>query len=157
MAAANHEFSRQIVKFSTLAKPTQPKYGTIRIPAAIDFGQNAMVVAKIATKRATTSMKAAPGMWKPKNNHDQAAFKINWTANKAIAHCQSPPCRHTSHAATAIEMQRAVQTGPKIQFGGFHVGFAKPAYQVGMFGAVAIEPMAAAANVTTRKRMRAAI
>jgi hypothetical protein len=48
------------VKFKTLAKATQPKYGSIKIPAAIDLGQNAAVVAKMAAKRTTTSMKAAP-------------------------------------------------------------------------------------------------
>jgi hypothetical protein len=33
------------VKLNTLAKATQPKYGTIKRPAAIDLGQDAMVVA----------------------------------------------------------------------------------------------------------------
>ena len=34
-----------------------------------------------------------------------------------------------------------IQTGPKIQLGGFTVGFTSPAYQVGMAETVKIEPM----------------
>jgi hypothetical protein len=37
----------------------------------------------MAASRATTSMSADPGAWKPKNIHDQAAFKVSWTANRA--------------------------------------------------------------------------
>ena len=75
--AAIHPFSRQIVKFKMLAKATQPKYGTISRPAANDFDQKQMVVAKIAANNTTTSINAAPGKWKPKKSHDQAAFRTN--------------------------------------------------------------------------------
>lgn len=47
------------------------------MPAANDLGQKAMVAAVMAASNATISMKAAPGMWKPKKSHDQAAFKAN--------------------------------------------------------------------------------
>ena len=64
-----------------------------------------MVVATMAASKATISMKAAPGMWKPKNSHDHAAFKANWTANRASGHqCHSPAFRHTSQAATAMQI-----------------------------------------------------
>lgn len=62
----NHPFNRQMTKFNTLANATQPKYGTIKMPAANDLGQNAMVVAMIAISKATISMNAAPGMWSPR-------------------------------------------------------------------------------------------
>ncbi len=45
-----------------------------RMPAANDLGQKAMVVTKMAANEAKTSMNAAPGRWKPKKSHDQAAF-----------------------------------------------------------------------------------
>src|SRR5579885_718059 len=41
----------------------------------------------------------------------------------------SPRCRHTSQAAIAIPMYKVVQTGPNSQFGGFHEGFSRVAYQ----------------------------
>ena len=63
------------MKFSTLAKATQPRYGNIRMPAANDFGQKEMVVATMAANKAATSMNAAPGKWSPKNSHDQAALR----------------------------------------------------------------------------------
>jgi len=35
--------------------------GNIEVPAAIDLGQNAVVAARMAANRATTSMNAVPG------------------------------------------------------------------------------------------------
>ena len=91
-------------------------------------------------------------MWKPKKIHDHAAFSANWTANSVsgVRACCNPPCRQTSHAATAMQMYSAVQTGPKSQFGGFHDGLASVAYHVGMLGVVATEPRPAAAKQISR-------
>jgi hypothetical protein len=145
----DHPFSRQIVKFSTLAKATQPRYGIIRMPAANDFGQNEMVVSARAASKAATSTKAAPGRWKPmKNGHDQAALKAKGQRLHVIV-SPNEPSGHGHHGN--------IERGPKIQLGGFHVGFAKPAYQVAMFGVVAREPMPAAAKMMARKTTRATL
>jgi hypothetical protein len=135
-----------MAKFNTLAKATQPKYGIIRIPAAFDLGQNATVAAVIAASRTKISTNATPGMWKPKNSHDQAAFNTNWTANSDSGPraCLNPPCRQTNHAATDMKMYNTVQTGPNSQLGGFQDGLTSVAYHDGMLGAVATEPRAAA-------------
>ena len=47
-----------------------------------------------------------------------------------------------------------VQTGPNSQFGGLKAGLVSPAYQVGIDGSVAAEPIAAAARVTSRQTIR---
>lgn len=46
-----------------------------------------------------------------------------------------------------------VQTGPKIQLGGFKGPFVKPAYQVGMDGVVNRAPMTPANSVMIIERM----
>jgi hypothetical protein len=87
-----------------------------------------------------------------------AAFSANCTANSisGVRACRNPPCRQTNHAATAMQMYRTVQTGPKSQLGGFHDGLASVAYQVGMLGVVATEPRPAAAKQTSRMTTNAA-
>jgi hypothetical protein len=102
--------------------------------------------AAMAASKATTSTNAAPGRWKPMS-HDQAAFSVK---GQRFCFVVSPnePRGHGHHGD--------VERGPKIQFGGFHDGLAKPAYQLTMFGVVAREPMPVAAKVTAMKRMRAA-
>ena len=49
------------LKFRKLAKLTQARYGTDRIPATIDLCQNVTIVAAIAAQRSSTSTKAGPG------------------------------------------------------------------------------------------------
>ena len=53
-----------------------------------------------------------------------------------------------------MQKYKADQTGPKIQFGGFQLGFARVAYQVAIFGVVTAPPIPAAAKQTTRKMTR---
>lgn len=68
-------FNRQIAKFSTLAKLTQAKYGTMSPPATFDLPKNTTVVAMIASQRITISTNAQPGWCIPKKIQDQATFK----------------------------------------------------------------------------------
>jgi hypothetical protein len=51
-------------------------------------------------------------------------------------------------------MYNVVQTGPKSQLGGFHDGLASIAYQVGILGVVATEPIPAAEKQTISKTIR---
>ena len=55
-----YAFSRQMVKFETLAKVIQAKYGTNRAPAIADRCQNITVVPAIASHNTTTSTEAGP-------------------------------------------------------------------------------------------------
>ena len=113
-------------------------------------------VAAIAAQSKAMSTRAAPGFWSPKNNQDHATFSANCTPNsvndpRAAA---KPPCRQTNQAAIAMHRYSADHTGPKIQFGGFQVGFARVAYQVAIFGVVTAPPIPAAAKQTTRNTTR---
>jgi hypothetical protein len=49
---------------------------------------------------------------------------------------------------------RADHTGPKSQFGGFQLGFARVAYQPGIFGVVTAPPIPAIARQRARKTTR---
>jgi len=64
------------------------------------------------------------------------------------------PARSSSQAAMAMPRYNADQTGPKIQLGGFQLGFARVAYQVPILGVVTAPPMPAAAKQTTSRTRR---
>ena len=61
----------------------------------------------------------------------------------------SQPFSQTSQRATPIRAKSVVQTGAKSQLGGANSGLTKPAYQVGMAGAVKNEPTIPANSQTT--------
>jgi len=64
----DYPFSRQTAKFKKLAKLTQAKLGTKRIPAIIDRCQNRIIVAAIANQSRSTFTKVRPGFSRPKKN-----------------------------------------------------------------------------------------
>jgi len=53
----------------------------------------------------------------------------------------SKPWRQTKYAATPIRINKSVQTGPKIQFGGLSAGLAKELYQPFIDGIVNNDPI----------------
>jgi hypothetical protein len=65
------------VKFKTLAKVTQARYGRNKMPAAKDRCQNKINVAAMAVQRKSTSTKAKPGFSRPKKMHDQSTFRAS--------------------------------------------------------------------------------
>ena len=65
------------MKFKTLAKLTQARYGTKRIPAIFDRCQKRTIVAAIANQSKSTSMNARPGLSNPKKMHDQSTFRAS--------------------------------------------------------------------------------
>jgi hypothetical protein len=58
------------VKFNTLAKLTQARYGTISQPAIFELRKNVTVVDMIASHKITISTNAQPGWCIPKKIHD---------------------------------------------------------------------------------------
>src|SRR5690242_15498001 len=111
------------------------------------------MVARIANHSSPMSIKARPGLRKPKNRADHAALKNNCRANRSngsLAPCN--PCfRQTSQAARAMLMYSAVQTGPNTQLGGFQEGFVNVAYQSPTDRFVKAAPNPAVPRHTTKK------
>ena len=99
-------------------------------------------------------MNAQAGCLRPKKIIDQPAFKascpkypitsLDRTASLELA-------RQARQMATAISTYKTVQTGPKIQLGGFHDGLCSSGYQVRTFANVAREPMAPAVKLAAIK------
>lgn len=83
-------------------------------------------------------------------------FNASCTANSVsgIAAALKPAGRQTSQAATAIKMKSVVQTGPKIQLGGFQDGFSIVRYQPSISGVVAMAPRAPAPRQMAMKMRR---
>ena len=52
MLRNDDQFNRQIAKLSTVAKLTHARYGTSRLPAAVELRKNDIVVATIAINEA---------------------------------------------------------------------------------------------------------
>lgn len=102
-----------------------------------------MIVAKIASQRAIISTKAAPGLCRPKKRIDQREFRTSWMikiTKAPLTPLLFNPLRQTKKAATPIKVKSVIQIGAKTQFGGANWGLTKLAYQVGIDGAVNIEP-----------------
>jgi hypothetical protein len=72
-------------------------------------------------------------------------FSKSCTANSVRGNAASakPAGFQTSQAAPPIRMKSVVQTGPKIQSGGFQDGFSIVRYQPSISGVVAMAPRAA--------------
>src|SRR3954470_1377950 len=105
------------------------------------------MVSTIATTRSTITTRPERGLRSAKNAHDHRALRTSCTKNAAIAPDRPGAARGRDsmrHAATAIIRYRNVQAAGKAQFGGVKPGFARPAYQVGIFGLVARVPRAPA-------------
>ena len=83
-------------------------------------------------------------------------FSASCTANSVsgVAAATKPAGLQTSQAATPIKMKSVVQTGPKIQSGGFHVGFSIVRYQLSISGVVAIAPSPPALRQIAMKMTR---
>ena len=86
---------------------------------------------------------------------DQATFSASCTANQASGPRADgqPVRRHANQAAIAIRKYSTVHTGPKIQSGGFQLGFSSVWYQPFTETAVAALPIPAAANVAATRPM----
>ncbi len=67
------------------------------------------------------------------------------------------PFSQIRKAAIPISTKSVVQTGPKIQLGGFQAGLLMVAYQVGIDGMVNREPMNPAARQTITDKVNLAI
>src|SRR5450755_6541 len=97
-------FNRQISKLSRLAKQTHMAYGIMSQNAISENVRNTMAVATIVASKASMSMNASPGWWRPKNRPDQARLNPNWMKKrtKAVLGAFHPAFRHTSQALVAI-------------------------------------------------------
>lgn len=87
------------------------------------------------------SINAINGFFNPKNKNDQSVFKTNWMAknsNAFLAKGWVSILSQTSAPATAIQIYKAVQTGPKSQLGGLKLGFSIVVYQVSILFCVTI-------------------
>jgi len=96
------QFIRQIAKFSTLAKANQPRYGSIRIPAARDLHQNARVVAAMAVSRTRISRNAAPGRWNQKKIHDHAALTPTERQTASAVFVAHPAAKQATRPAARL-------------------------------------------------------
>jgi hypothetical protein len=91
------------------------------------------------------SMNDAKGFLQPKNRADQIKFNINCMENNFVApdlyFCNFlVSSDQTKKKAKPINMNSAVQTGPKIQLGGLKEGLIKEMYHVFIDVEVKIEP-----------------
>lgn len=90
------------------------------------------------------STNARSGRCRVKNKIDHNRFKTIWMEKKTIASVAPRFCfllDQTKNKAIPIKMKSKVQTGANIQLGGLKLGFSKPAYQLGIDGLVAKDPI----------------
>src|SRR3990170_2264326 len=118
--------------------------------------EKATIVATMATQSTTIPPRAAAGLRRPKNSTDQATLRINCAEKRPSAPpgALNPALRHTIQAATAIRRYSVDHAGAKIQFGGFHVGLRRSAYQLSSAGVVNHDPTAPAPKQTRMKATR---
>ena len=76
----NGLFNLTINRFSTAAKLTHKKYGTISQLASSEYGLNPMHSANTDIHKNTTSISAQSGRLKLKNNGDHAKWQMKFTA-----------------------------------------------------------------------------
>ena len=118
------------------------------------------MVAAIAIHNKTISITAKNGFWSPKKSTDHTMFKNNCTPNAKTAVLFSffvIPRSQMRKSEIPIRINKVVQTGAKIQFGGLNAGLLIPAYHVLMEGAVKREPNSPAAWQIKMETMNFAI